>query len=470
MKGILLLFSRFAVSLALMGVLLTGCTQDPQIPNNQHIDYSHVAIGADIPLEWYKLYLDLDRFTDGVRVTNSAWIIARISLSAYEAVIPGYSSHYGSVAHQISGLRVPQHTPTLEYNWEIVANSAFETAFRLYFKTAPADLQNRMTSLAQRLYRNIESGVDPQVRFRSRSHGKAVAESVFAWAQNDSEGHESYYTNYDPNYIPPGGKGKWSPTYPDYLSALHPHWGDARTFVATKADRVPDPLPYSENPNSELYKQALETQQIVNQIKDDKLKEDHWIAQFWSDDCSTLTFSPSARWLSITNQIFQANPQPLDLVLSVYTKLGMALNDAGVRAWGEKYRYNYLRPVDYIRNVMQDDWNSLMCPDGTGRFFTPEFPSYPSGHATFGAAAAEVLTQTMGYNYEMLDNSHRGRTEFNGTPRRFKNFYEMAEENAYSRIPIGVHFRMDSEAGLALGYKIGWKVCNDIKWTKGYYN
>ena len=122
----------------------------------------------------------------------------------------------------------------------------------------------------------------------------------------------------------------------------------------------------------------------------------------------------------------------------------------------------------YIRQNIQSDWNTSMCPASPGLYFPPDVSTYPSGHATFGAADAEVLSQNMGYNYEMMDNSHKGRTEFKGMPRRFKSFYAMAEENAYSRIPIGVHFRMDSEAGLELGYKIGWKVCNEIKWMKNY--
>ena len=157
------------------------------------------------------------------------------------------------------------------------------------------------------------------------------------------------------------------------------------------------------------------------------------------------------------------------MTLALYAKLGIAMHDAGVRSWAEKYRYNYIRPVEYIHSVVGDaNWNTLMCPDGSGRYYTPEFPTYPSGHATFAAAAAEVLTQSMGHYYEMIDNSHRGRTEFIGTPRRYGSFREMARECGYSRLPIGVHFRMDSEAGISLGQRIGGKVSNEIRWMKHY--
>ena len=142
----------------------------------------------------------------------------------------------------------------------------------------------------------------------------------------------------------------------------------------------------------------------------------------------------------------------------------MALSDAGVRCWDEKYRFNYLRPIDYIHKVMgETDWNTIMCPDGSGQFFTPNFPTYPSGHATFGAAAAEVLQDIYGSYFPFTDRCHEDRTEFIGTPRSYNSFIEMAEENAYSRVPIGVHFRMDSEAGVDLGRKIGREV-NKLKW------
>lgn len=466
--------NQFYTSLLRRGTLITltilvlsSCMRDPEIPVDNDVDYSHLRLKGDVALDWYELYLELERFTPGYRPPVSARSLAYIALTAYEAVIPGYSQQYGSIARQLSGLEIPKYLPEYEYDWEIVLNSAFETSFNHFFKVAPTAQQAKMNYLANRIYSKLNRGVDSKVRFRSKAYGKKVADVVFEWSRKDREGHESYFRNYDPNYIPPGGKGKWSPTFPDYLAALLPHWGDVRTFVATKNDRVKDPLPYSESPSSQIYQEALETYHLVNEIKKGNLYEDKWIADFWSDDCPILTFSPVGRWVSITNQLFKNNSQALDMMLGLYAKLGMALHDAGVRCWGEKYRYNYLRPVDYIHNVVGDtEWNTLMCPDGSGRYYTPEFPTYPSGHASFAAAAAEVLTQSMGHYYEMIDNSHKGRSEFIGTPRRYGSFRAMAQECGYSRLPIGVHFRMDSEAGIDLGRRIGAKVSNEIRWMK----
>ena len=180
--------------------------------------------------------------------------------------------------------------------------------------------------------------------------------------------------------------------------------------------------------------------------------EDQWIAQFWSDDQVGVSLSPPARWISIANQALELENASLELALYTYAKVSIALHDAGVACWHTKYHYNVERPISYINREIDPDWQVHYLG------FTPSFPAYPSGHSSFGAAAAEALSDIFGYNYAMTDRTHQNRSDFFGMPRTFASFYEMAEENAYSRIPLGVHFRMDSEEGVRLGYEIGRKV------------
>jgi hypothetical protein len=65
----------------------------------------------------------------------------------------------------------------------------------------------------------------------------------------------------------------------------------------------------------------------------------------------------------------------------------------------------------------------------------------------------------------MTDRCHENRVEFAGIPRAFGSFYEMAYENAISRIPLGVHYRMDCEEGVRFGTVIGRKT-NELPWKK----
>ena len=65
----------------------------------------------------------------------------------------------------------------------------------------------------------------------------------------------------------------------------------------------------------------------------------------------------------------------------------------------------------------------------------PNFPSYPSGHSTFSAAAAEVLSYLFP-NGEAYFNSEK-------------------EEAAISRLYAGIHYRSDIELGKDHGSRVG---------------
>ena len=71
-----------------------------------------------------------------------------------------------------------------------------------------------------------------------------------------------------------------------------------------------------------------------------------------------------------------------------------------------------------------------------------------------------ILTEFFGTDFLFTDYSHLGRKEFNSTPRTFTTMKEMAEENAYSRIPLGAHTRFDCAEGLRLGRLVGKNTVN----------
>jgi hypothetical protein len=451
-------------SLFLSLLVVSACNQDGDLlqPDTVPVaDYS-----SEVPVAWNKLYLDLERFTDGYRPPISARAAGYIGLAAYESAQPGMSDKYNSFGDYYPGLELPQIEPDVAYHWPTVLTATYERMLELMFPTAPSEHLFRVIQLRNEFYIRFKQEIESDIFGRSVRFGTAVADAVFDWSATDELGHAAYERNIDVAYTPPTGLGLWRPTYPDYTPGLVPYWGEVRTFVAGEDDIVDPPHPYSEEPGSALYQEALEVHQVSAIAKQDPESDERWVADFWSDDCPILTSTPAGRWIGILGQVIEAENKSLDKSLEAYARVGMALADAGIRCWHEKYRFNYERPIDYIRRVMgDDDWNTVMCPDGSGQFFTPNFPAYPSGHATFGAAAAVVMEDLFGEDYAMEDNFHAERTEFNGKPRNFNNFREMAIENAESRIPLGVHFRMDSDAGLDLGFGIGEKV-NALPWRR----
>jgi PAP2 superfamily len=236
---------------------------------------------------------------------------------------------------------------------------------------------------------------------------------------------------------------------------MFPYWGKVRTFAISEGEKLAKtPIPYSESTTSPYYAQGLE----VYSLTTPQSAENQWIAEFWSDDVSGFTFSPASRWLAIGNQILKTGKYTLETAVYTNCKVGMALNDASVACWHSKFYYNVQRPATYLNKIFSPTWNVANLTSTSFLAGTPSFPAYPSGHATFGGAAAEVLTSIFGADYAMADASHVARTDFNGRARYFNNFNEMADENGFSRIPLGVHWRMDSEEGVRLGHVAGRKV------------
>ena len=448
--------SSLIIGLFSLTLLFTACEKDPIEPSNTEFDYSDHSL----VLEWNRLFLEAERFTPGYRPPVSARASGYIGLIAYEAAVHGTSGEYNSIAP----VALPLPDPDLTYHWETAVHAAYEAAFFHFFPTTPAEQQFQIRSFIVREKERLQSALPPSVYFRSHEYGQRIANLIIRWASEDDWGHEAFNRNADPAYNPPSGPSLWQPTFPDFTPALLPHWGKVRTFAALPSDVADRPLDFSTETSSELFRQADEVRVIVNRIKDGELPDELWIAHFWSDDCPILTFTPSGRFISIANQLVELENLDLFDALYLYAKTGMALNDAGVKCWEGKYDHNYLRPIDYIREYQgEPDWNTVMCPDGSGNYFTPNFPAYPSGHATFAAAACTVFADIFGEEYTFTDRSHEGRTEFDGRPRTYQRFSDMALENAYSRIPLGVHFQMDADAGVELGNIIGQRI-NELPW------
>jgi len=169
----------------------------------------------------------------------------------------------------------------------------------------------------------------------------------------------------------------------------------------------------------------------------------------------------------------------------LFALVNTAMADAGVLAWDQKYIHDLWRPVLGIRehdtsmgpsgkgnnNIDDDcqpDWLPLGAPatNSTGKKnTTPPFPAYPSGHATFGAAAFHITRLFCGIrartrkpdklfeDLEFVSDEHNGVNKDNkGTvrPRHVRDFpdglWQMIEENGRSRVFLGVHWVFDAFA------------------------
>jgi hypothetical protein len=119
-----------------------------------------------------------------------------------------------------------------------------------------------------------------------------------------------------------------------------------------------------------------------------------------------------------------------------------------------------------ISNNCDPSWLPLGAPktNSMAKNFTPPFPTYPSGHATFGAAAFHITrlfygVTTHGPDDDLFEDLTFVSDELNGVdkdnkgtvrPRHVCNFpeglWQMIEENGRSRVYLGVHWVFDAFA------------------------
>jgi PAP2 superfamily len=184
------------------------------------------------------------------------------------------------------------------------------------------------------------------------------------------------------------------------------------------------------------------------------------IALFWWE-------SSPLKWNRIARTVSDRRGLNLWENARLFGLLNMALADGYVAMVDSKNHYDYWRPITAIREG-DTDGNPDTIGDPTWNSFrsTPPNQDYASGHAIEGGAGAEVLKQFFGTDEISFEDCGAtlpaGSTCSDPTPvfRPFTSFTQAADENAYSRILIGFHFRKSVEVGTEYGRKIGHRAVN----------
>ncbi|MFN3939694.1 MAG: vanadium-dependent haloperoxidase [Chitinophagales bacterium] len=352
-----------------------------------------------------------------------------------------------SLAGQITDLTaLPVVEEGEKYYWPICANEALYNIILNLMPTATAENLAQLSDI----YNDFDasfSSIPADIYNRSKLFGQEIAAAVFEYSITDGA-HECYLYNFPASYIPPTGDYAWVPTPPAYLNALQPYWGSVRPFVASNVDdamAVP-PYAFSTAPGSTMYKQALDVYNMVEETTPEMTA----IALFWADDPGT-TFTPPGHAWAIAKQVIDNEDANLGKAALTYGKLGLALHDAFVSCWNNKYIFNLIRPVTYIREYIDADFNTIVD--------TPPFPEYTSGHSTNMGAFTAVMEDLYGKSYAFEDDSHTGVYP----SRYFESFSDAAYEAAISRMYGGIHYKQACVQGVICGRLVGENV-NALNW------
>jgi PAP2 superfamily len=159
--------------------------------------------------------------------------------------------------------------------------------------------------------------------------------------------------------------------------------------------------------------------------------------------------------MGITKIACKKNKADFEKTVYANTATSLALFEAFISCWDEKYRSNVLRPETYINQNIDENWKPLLQ--------TPPFPEYPSGHSVASTSVATVLTSVFGDNFSYSDNTE---TAYGLPIRNYKSFNDACHEAALSRLYAGIHYRAAVINGMNQGKNVGTFIVKKIKFLK----
>lgn len=378
------------------------------------------------------------------------------NIAAYECMVAGYPK-WQSLSGQIK--HMPK-MPRIEKGKKVDYSLAPLLAFVKVGNAVTFPEGSMMDYYNQLIHQADSMGISSSILKNTIELSDTIANAVLAWSRKDNYAK----TRGASRYTVDATLGRWVPTPPMYATAVEPHWNEIRPMVLDSASACKPPAPPVfdiQNKKSKYYKALME----VKNIGDSLTEEQKHIADFWDDNAFKMNvtghvmyaskkFSPAGHWMNIVGIGAKKAGADLNTTIAAYTKTSIALFDAFIACWDEKYRSNYIRPETVIAKEIDINWQPYIQ--------TPPFPSYVSGHSTISAAAAEVMTQFFG-NVSFTDTS---LLEFGIANREIKTFREAAQEASISRVYGGIHYRFDCEEGNKVGKKIGKMIVKDLQFKK----
>jgi membrane-associated phospholipid phosphatase len=345
----------------------------------------------------------------------------------------------------------------------------------------------------------ITGGANPA----AMAYGAQVAEKWFASRASDGASLPQTDSMYSKE------PGHYRPDPISQAPALGRTWGDVTPFIIGS---VPADAPLAPPPalSSAAYAQSFDDVFVNGRDniaqRSAKYQQHGTVGIFWAYDGSNKLGTPPRLY----NQMVTASADFACLnnkdQINVLAAINSAMADAGIAAWYWKYAYDFWRPVTAIReaesgwgptgkgdgNTLRKHkgdpfWTPLGAPKSNplslpAYNFTPNFPAYPSGHATFGTACFETFAGLLCKPTDQVtvtfvsdefnwtsDNSAApdGTTDNRGVMRpRWQQTFTLKqaiEQNKISRIYLGVHWSFDADGGEQVGAAIAAKAIAAFK-------
>ena len=358
---------------------------------------------------------------------------------------------------------------------------AAATALRSLFPRQGAYVESRMAEFCA----TLPATVTAAQRLSGMKYGVDVATVLLAFRENDKSDAKGDYL---PGFMP--GNHRTAPNDKD-KTFLGAKWGEVTPFCIPPFPMGGNTAGYMGPPpaftSPQYRKDFIEVRDhgALGRGMRTALQEE--IGLYWAYDGAKDLGTPPRLYNQIVRGIAIGRNNTVAQNARLFALVNVGMADAGIVAWRAKYEHKLWRPAVGVR---EDDagtgptglgTGSSALGDSTWRPYgaprsnqpgedavTPNFPAYPSGHATFGTTVFELVAKfygvaTTALSFDFVSDELNGRTlDKDGSPRtcvsRVYKLSEAIKANLDSRVWLGVHWRFDGDAGQKAGEMVAQQV------------
>jgi hypothetical protein len=278
--------------------------------------------------------------------------------------------------------------------------------------------------------------------------GAQAAASILALRSNDGR-----FPVNPPPFLGSTAIGQWRPT-PSLLQGTPP------SFAPGLTPGVASVTPFTMKSNSQFrvdpppsLTSALwadnfnEVMAIGSLISTTRTAEQTEIGYFWADSGPVL-------WQNALRYISLKYLDDIGDSARMFALAETSMADAQIACWDSKYFYNFWRPITAIRMGDQDgNPETAVDPNWQPLINTPNFPEYPSGHASISGAISHVLRlffHTNELNFQMTTTNANAPQK----TRAFTRFSQAEDEVVDARVYVGIHYRHSDLAARTQGLHV----------------
>lgn len=432
-------------------------------------DYDANCNEDDVILAWNRIALEANvrdhngfdkngnEFTETMGPPASAVQLAKVHLAMFDA--------HNSIAKEYNPAVVMVDDPSYTVGASInaaVATAAYQSLVMSY----PLQAEYFMTPWEDWL-----DGVsDETAKRKGMQVGAMVASSVIVKRMGDGTdpGSEQFYDF--------GGLHELDPIHPNQ-GVISPQAGKITPFFMEEPLVAPQPPDLNSDAYTEAYMQvkALGGDNITTSTTRNVMES--VIGWYWSYNASPQLGTPPRLCNEIARTVACQMGNTVSQNARLFAMVNGGLSDAGVSAWATKFEFNYWRPIVGIRNG-HEDGNPYTVRDEHWKYFgasrsnplassetsfTPPFPAYTSGHATFCGVTFKILANFYGTNnipVEFRSQEFDGETQDDAyltrpcLVQKFHTLSQMTAQCAASRVFNGVHWKFDGSEGAKVGESI----------------